>query len=224
MYLAQDDDLQREVAVSVLTNTAVRGALRTRLLREIRATAALGGHEHIVTVHDVRDEDGLTFVVTQLAPGGSVADRLRRTRPRGLPVSDAVRIARDVADALAHAHAHDVIHRDVKPGNILLTAEGGAVLADFGIARLADRTSRPRTRWSAPSCTWRPSRLRVARSTHGAISTLSAPRCSRWSAAARRSAATRQRCCRRLPAGRRPTRAASTRRCRRGCRPHSAPA
>jgi len=102
-----------------------------RFLREIRIAAGLR-HPHIVPLFDSGEADGLLYYVMPYVEGESLRDRLRRERQ--LPVDEALGIAREVADALAHAHERDLIHRDIKPENILL--EGGhALVADFGIAR-----------------------------------------------------------------------------------------
>jgi tetratricopeptide (TPR) repeat protein len=105
----------------------------------MRTAARLGDNPHIVTLHDVGEHDGITFLVSQLVRGGSVADWLRQVAPAGLPLTAAVRIAREVSGALAHAHDQDVVHRDVKPSNILLADDGSALLTDFGVALLTDR-------------------------------------------------------------------------------------
>ncbi len=140
VFLARDELLEREVALAVITDTAVLGALHSRLLREARTAARLGDHRHIVTLHDVGDRDGFTFLVSELVRGGSVADWLSQRAPAGLPVPDAVRVARQVASALAYAHERGVVHRDVKPSNILLAENGDAMLTDFGVALLTDRS------------------------------------------------------------------------------------
>jgi hypothetical protein len=139
VFLARDELLEREVALAVISDPAVQGALHARLLREMRTAARLGDHPNIVTLHDVGERDGVTFLVSQLVRGGSVADWLRQTEPEGLPLPDAIRIARQVSGALAHAHDRDVVHRDVKPSNILLAEDGTALLTDFGVALLTDR-------------------------------------------------------------------------------------
>ena len=127
------------MALALITDTDVLGPLHTRLLREARAAARLGDHPHIVTLHDVGERDGVTFLVSQLVRGGSVAQWLGQSAPNALPLPDAIRIAREVASALAHAHEQGVVHRDVKPSNILLAEDGAALLTDFGIALLIDR-------------------------------------------------------------------------------------
>ena len=104
-----------------------------RFLREIELTASLQ-HPHILPLFDSGSANGLLYYVMPYVDGETL--RARLTRERQLPVADAVRLAREVADALSYAHAHGVVHRDVKPENILL--QGGqsahALVADFGIA------------------------------------------------------------------------------------------
>jgi tetratricopeptide (TPR) repeat protein len=130
VHRAHDQRLGRHVAVKVLRREASSANVVARFEREIRLTATLA-HPHILHVQDAGVHEGQLFLVTELATGGSLADRLVRESP--LPMTDALQIARDVGLALAHAHAHGVVHRDVKPANILLR-DGTALLADFGVA------------------------------------------------------------------------------------------
>jgi len=103
-----------------------------RAAREARNTARLRDCPNIVTVHDVHIENGAPWIVMQLVKGESLAERLSRHGP--LTENNAVALARDLLRALAAAHAAGIVHRDVKPGNVLLAADGTALLADFGIA------------------------------------------------------------------------------------------
>lgn len=138
VFLARDIRLDRDVALALVRGERNRGALAVRVLQEIQTTAQLDEHPHIVTVHDVIEEDGATWIVSQLVRGGS-ADELVAAHPDGLPIPEAVRIAREVAEALHFAHEHNVIHRDVKPSNVLLAPpDNTALLADFGVAFLPD--------------------------------------------------------------------------------------
>ena len=130
VHRAHDQRLGRDVAVKVLRREASSANIVARFEREIRLTATLE-HPHILHVQDTGVHEGQLFLVTELATGGSLADRLVRESP--LPMTDALQIVRDVGLALAHAHAHGVVHRDVKPANILLR-DGTALLADFGVA------------------------------------------------------------------------------------------
>ncbi|MES1259684.1 MAG: protein kinase, partial [Gemmatimonadota bacterium] len=133
VYLAHDMKHDRKVAVKVLRPelAAVIGA--DRFLAEIKTTANLQ-HPHILSLFDSGTVDGTVFYVMPFVEGESLRDTL--TREKQLPVDDAVRIAREVADALQYAHDHGVIHRDIKPENILLQG-GHALVADFGIALAA---------------------------------------------------------------------------------------
>jgi serine/threonine-protein kinase len=133
VYLAEDLKHHRKVAVKVLRPelAAVIGA--ERFLHEITTTANLQ-HPHILSLHDSGQVDGTVFYVMPFVEGESLRDRLARDKQ--LPIEEAVRIAREVADALGYAHSHGVIHRDIKPENILLQG-GHALVADFGIALAA---------------------------------------------------------------------------------------
>ena len=130
VYLAQDIKHDRRVAIKVLRPelAAVIGA--ERFLAEIKTTANLQ-HSHILPLHDSGSVDGFLFYVMPYVEGESLRDRLNREHQ--LPVSDAVRLATEVASALDYAHRHGVVHRDIKPENILLH-DGSALVADFGIA------------------------------------------------------------------------------------------
>ena len=131
VYLAQDLKHARPVALKVLRPdvTEVLGA--TQFLREIRIAARLT-HPNILSVHDSGKAGGLLYYVMPYIAGDSLRERIRREGQ--LPLDDALRIAAEVADALAYAHAEGVVHRDIKPENILLGA-GHAIVADFGLAK-----------------------------------------------------------------------------------------
>ncbi len=132
------DDLRhgRPVAVKVLFPevTAVLG--RERFLREIAIAAGLA-HPHILPLYDSGEADGLLFHVTPRLEGETLRDRL--SRERMLPVEDAVRIGGELLDALAYAHGHGIVHRDVKPANVFLSGRH-ALLGDFGVARALERS------------------------------------------------------------------------------------
>ena len=130
VYLGEDLRHQRRVAVKVLRPdlSAIVGA--ERFLNEIRVTANLQ-HPHILPLYDSGSADGLLFYVMPYVQGESLRDRL--TREKQLPIDEAVRIAREVAGALDYAHRQGVIHRDVKPENVLIQ-DGTALVTDFGIA------------------------------------------------------------------------------------------
>jgi serine/threonine-protein kinase len=131
VYLATDLRHHRSVALKVLRPELAMALGTERFLREIQVSAALT-HPHIVSLHDSGEAGEVLFYVMPFIEGESLRSRLRRDGP--LPVGEALRIAREVAEALEYAHAHGVVHRDIKPENILLSS-GHAVVADFGVAR-----------------------------------------------------------------------------------------
>jgi class 3 adenylate cyclase len=94
----------------------------------------LGDHPHIVNIYDIGEENGQPYIVSQYMAGGTIADLLARSDTGRLPVATAIRIGKEVCDALECAHSHGIIHRDVKPANIFLTGDGASKLADFGLA------------------------------------------------------------------------------------------
>ena len=132
VYLARDIRHKRLVALKVLHPElgAVLGP--ERFLREIETAAGLQ-HPHILTVLDSGEAAARLWFTMPYVEGESLRDRLRREKQ--LPVDEAVRITREAAQALDYAHRHGVIHRDMKPENMLLTEDGNTLVADFGVAR-----------------------------------------------------------------------------------------
>ena len=142
---AFDPDLQRDVALKVLDpDLSSNKTARQRFCREARAAASVT-HENIVTVHQVNEDErsGLPYLVMQLISGESLEQRLRRVGKMG--VADAARLGAQTAAGLAAAHAQGLIHRDVKPGNILIEAGDKVKLTDFGLARAAEDMKLTRT-------------------------------------------------------------------------------
>jgi serine/threonine-protein kinase len=131
VYLAQDLKHDRKVAIKVLDPELSSVVGGERFLREIKIEANLQ-HPNILPLHDSGESDGFLYYVMPYVEGESLRDRLEREKH--LPLQDALRIMKEVAGALSYAHDRGVIHRDVKPENIMLTGDH-AVLADFGIAR-----------------------------------------------------------------------------------------
>ena len=138
VYRGYQASLNRYVAVKVLAGQLAKDkTFRQRFAREARAVAQLS-HPNIVPIYDFGEEPSLEalYIVTELVEGGSLKDRLGQP----LDVSTAIRITIDIANALDYAHRQGIIHRDVKPSNILLAKDGRAMLSDFGIARMIQET------------------------------------------------------------------------------------
>ncbi len=131
VYLAEDLKHHRKVAVKVLRPDLAAALGPERFLREIEIAANLT-HPHIVPLYDSGEADGFLYYVLPYIEGESL--RAKLAREGELPITDAVRILRDVVDALTDAHAHGVVHRDIKPDNVLLTKHH-AVVTDFGVAK-----------------------------------------------------------------------------------------
>ena len=135
VYRALDREQNRDVAVKVLRPELVDSDVNARFRREIRLTSQLSS-PHILHVFGSGEWMGTSYFATDLIEGATLAERLQREKQ--LPVDDALAIVKDVAAALDHAHRNGVVHRDVKPANILLT-DDGALLSDFGVARAMER-------------------------------------------------------------------------------------
>jgi predicted Ser/Thr protein kinase len=137
VFLARDVALDRLVALKLLPpDLAALSTVRTRFLREARTAAGLA-HPNIVPIHGVEETRGLVYFVMGYVDGESLGARVRRAGP--LPPRDVMRVIQELAWALAHAHARGIVHRDVKPDNVLLERDGDrALVVDFGIARSVD--------------------------------------------------------------------------------------
>src|SRR5215208_6291785 len=141
VYRARDPRLNRAVAIKVLPpELAYDPAIRTRFTREAQTSAQLA-HPHIVPIYDVGEREGIAYFVMALVSGGNLAALLAREPQQ--PIDEVRRILREIADALSYAHVRGVIHRDIKPDNILLDRDSGrATVTDFGIARAMEGGTR----------------------------------------------------------------------------------
>ena len=135
VYRAHDAKLKRDVALKVLPEAFTNDAQRmARFEREAQLLASLN-HPNIAAIYGLEQSDNLRFLVLELVPGETLAERLRRGP---LPVSEALELAGQIADAVAAAHDNGIIHRDLKPANIKITPDGQIKVLDFGLARVAE--------------------------------------------------------------------------------------
>jgi len=181
VYKARDTRLDRTVAIKVLPESmALNADLKARFDREAKAISSLN-HPNICTLHDIGSEDGVDFLVMEFLEGETLAERLTKG---ALPLTEVYDIAIEISDALDKAHRQGLIHRDLKPGNIMLTTEG-ARLMDFGLAKLqskAMRRHRSRRRHRSParvrfwvrSSIWPPNSSKAKKPMRAAISSRSA--------------------------------------------------
>jgi eukaryotic-like serine/threonine-protein kinase len=138
VYKARDTHLDRFVAVKVLPPQAVADPDRKRrFIQEARAASALN-HPNIVTIHDIAQQDGVDYMVMEYVDGKTLSALIGR---KGMPLDEFLPVAIQSADGLARAHANGIIHRDIKPGNIMVTRDGKAKVLDFGLAKLMERSA-----------------------------------------------------------------------------------
>src|SRR5881275_2760855 len=136
VYRAADETLQRQVAIKLMHREITTDSDQLeRFRREARAVAQLS-HPHIVGVIDYGEDDGRPYIVFEYVEGETLKERIRRNGQ--LPITEAVAYAIEIARALGTAHARHIVHRDVKPQNVLIDEEGRAKVTDFGIARTLD--------------------------------------------------------------------------------------
>ncbi len=132
VYLAKDLRLNRQVALKILPPNSITDPNATkRFLREAQAAASLE-HTHICTIHEIGEENDLSFIVMQFFEGETLAEKIKRSP---LKPQEALRFALQIADALDEAHSHGIIHRDIKPANIIITPSNSAQVLDFGLAK-----------------------------------------------------------------------------------------
>ena len=139
VYLAEDTQLGRRVAIKLLPpETLSDEQARRRLVREAQAAAKLD-HPNICAIYEVGEEDGRSFIAMQYVEGETLDARMKR---KPLDLAESLAISVQVADALAEAHAHGIMHRDVKPSNIIIAARGQAKVMDFGLAKVVQKSGR----------------------------------------------------------------------------------
>ncbi len=190
VYGAYDRRLDRQVAVKVVPVAVTEAAERDRFTREARSAAGLR-HPNSVTVFDAGEADGLLYIVMELVEGHTLADELAEGGP--FESAEAIAIAVSMLAALGHAHAVGIIHRDVKPSNIMMSPDGNIKLLDFGIARrlgdLGDAVTAVGEIVGTPKYL-APEQIEGGRRPLRPICMRSASCCSRCSPATRRSVAT----------------------------------
>ena len=140
VYLAHDTLLDREVAFALIKGDGLDEALKPRITREAQAMGRLGSHPHIVTIFDLGEHQGQTYMVTELMAGGDLEGLIARVSGHQVPIAQVLEITKAVCRALEFAHSQGIVHRDLKPGNIWLTADGLAKIGDFGLAVALDRS------------------------------------------------------------------------------------
>ena len=137
VYLAFDPSFNRDVAIKVLPREMLHDPqFRARFEREIKMAAGLE-HPSIVPVYDVGEDDGQPYFVMRLMTGGSLSDVIAKGK---IPLEETARIVAKIAQGLAYAHKKGMIHRDLKPDNILFDDNGDPFISDFGVARLTEST------------------------------------------------------------------------------------
>ena len=175
VWKARDTRLNRIVAVKRLT-----AEHSGRLEQEARAIAALN-HPHICQIYDV----GPDYLVLEYIKGRAVADRIRTAGAPGLPQEELLRYARQIAEGLKEAHRAGILHRNLKPSNVMITTKGAAKLLDFGLARgdsrwmpMSDADASMASWWGRPRTCAR-SRPRASRWMRGRMSSVSVPSCTK---------------------------------------------
>jgi tetratricopeptide (TPR) repeat protein len=138
VYLVHDSLLDRDVAFALIKTEKLDDATRLRVTREAQAMGKLGDHPNIVGIYDMGEEKGQPYIVIPLMPGGDVEGLIEKAPERRLPIERAVSVAKAVCRGLEYAHGKGIIHRDIKPGNVWLSADGTAKIGDFGLALAID--------------------------------------------------------------------------------------
>jgi len=138
VYLAHDTLLDRDVAFALIKTEKLDDATRSRVTREARAMGRLGDHPNIVAIYDMGNHEGQPYIVIPVMPGGDVEGLIEKAPEHRLPIEQAIDIAKAICRGLEYAHGKGIIHRDIKPGNVWLGADGTAKIGDFGLALAVD--------------------------------------------------------------------------------------
>ena len=138
VYRAHDGILDRDVALAVIKAEGLDETSRARVIREAQAMGRLGDHPNILQIHDLGEEQGQPYLILPLMPGGSVDGLIGDAPDHRIGLERALSIAKGLCGGLGFAHSRGVVHRDLKPGNIWLTADGTAKIGDFGLAVVLD--------------------------------------------------------------------------------------
>ncbi|HEY93905.1 MAG TPA: protein kinase, partial [Dehalococcoidia bacterium] len=138
VYLAHDTRLDRDVAIYLIKTENLDETGRTRILREAQAMARLGDHPNIASIHELGDHEGQPYMVAPLISGGDVETLIEKAPDHKLTLDRTIEIAKAVCKGLEFAHSKGIIHRDIKPGNVMLSADGTAKINDFGLAMAID--------------------------------------------------------------------------------------
>src|SRR5262249_20847642 len=135
VYQPRDTRLKRTVAIKVLPRDKISDPERKRRFsQEARAASALN-HPNIITIHDIGSENGIDFIVMEYVAGKTLDEQIPR---KGMRLSEVLKLAVQMADALAKAHSVGIVHRDLKPTNVMVTDEGQVKVLDFGLAKLTE--------------------------------------------------------------------------------------
>jgi tetratricopeptide (TPR) repeat protein len=138
VYLVHDTLIDRDVAFALIKTEKLDNTTRTRVTREARAMGRLGDHPNIITIHDMGEHEGQPYIVIPVMPGGDVEGLIEKATEHRLPLDKTIDIAKAVCRGLEFAHSKGIIHRDIKPGNVWLGADGTAKIGDFGLALAVD--------------------------------------------------------------------------------------
>ncbi|MCH8066477.1 MAG: protein kinase, partial [Chloroflexi bacterium] len=137
VYLARDTKLDSNVAVAAIKEDLGPEAV-ARIQREVQSMVRLRDHPHIANIHDIGGDGASTYIVQEFMEGGSIADALSAAPENRLSIPEVIKISSQICQALAFAHSQGIVHRDVKPENVWLTADGTAKLGDFGLSIAID--------------------------------------------------------------------------------------